>query len=106
MQSRRQKSIAEDLVEVLKIAPEASLVENKYRTLRITLKRSNPILETLDKDVVIKLLKDAIYLDRKLRQLTEGMQEKLKKQLSEEKMVELGYFPEPQKELFNDKIST
>ena len=47
--------------------------------------------------VLESIVTDAIHLDRKWRQLTEGHDQENKDNLSYEKQVELGYYPDLKK---------
>lgn len=70
---------------LMKENPKARLVENRYRTLRHALyEEYQEIMDLISKDKMIEFLKDTIYLDRALRQLTEGIQTEEKKILSQE----------------------
>ena len=73
--------------------PEARLVENRYRTLRYALLEAYPnLINGTDKEVMLRFLKDAVYLDRLIRKETEGEQPLKKKILSQEYIIsELGY---------------
>lgn len=93
MQTRIQKAIAKDLQKVLEI-PEAHEVKNRYRTLRYALRGRWPqLVDSVSKESMCEFLKDVVYLDRKLRQMTEGEEKETKKVLSEEAQIDLGYVP-------------
>lgn len=92
MQTRQQKKIATNLESILKEFEEAKLVKNKYRTLRAVMRRSYPtLIDNVERDVMISFMKDVIYADRKLRQLTEGVEQELKDNLEKKAQAELGY---------------
>jgi len=92
MQTRQQKKVAINLENVLKEFEEAKLVKNKYRTLRAVMRRSYPTLvDSVERDTMIAFMKDLIYSDRKLRQLTEGNEQELKDKLEIEAQIDLGY---------------
>lgn len=91
MQSRNHKKVAQTLDELLQQFPHAGLVENRYSSLRVVLRRHWNFVSTVDQKDMETFLKDVVYLDRKIRQLTEGKQDKLKQQLATEKRLELGY---------------
>ena len=94
MATRNHKALTEDLEEVLRNLPEAGLVRNRYRTLRMALnKKYTGIISNVSKPVMITFLRDVVYLDRKLRKLTEGKEEELKEELSEEFQLQEGYVP-------------
>lgn len=91
--TRAQKSLAKDLQKVLEI-PDAHEVKNRYRTIRYALRgRWGHLVDSVSKESMCEFLKDVVYLDRKLRKLTEGEEEELKETLSQEKQIELGYTP-------------
>lgn len=67
----------------------ARLVKNRYRTLRIAISAKYPnLVNGTDKEVMLNFLKDAIYLDRQLRKLTEGQEEETKEILSQNFQIE------------------
>lgn len=73
------------LSTLFKESPEAKLVENRYRSIRYALHEEyKQVSEVLGKERMIDLIKDCIYLDRKLREMTEGIQTEEKKILSQE----------------------
>lgn len=85
-------NLTKELQSVLSLDPETHKVANRYRTIRMSLKSQYPgLISTIEKDSMLQFIKDIIFLDRKLRQLTEGEETKLKEQLSEEAQIELGY---------------
>jgi len=90
--TRHNKRLTEDLLVVLKCHQEASLVAFRYRTLLSALRNAYPSLTTsTSKEVLLEFLQDVIYLDRKLRKLTEGKDKENKKILSQEFQIrELG----------------
>lgn len=68
--------------------PSTKLVENRYRALRHLLSSKYPeLVEVAEKPVMLNFLKDAVYLDRKLRLWTEDIEQPLKKELAEEFIV-------------------
>lgn len=94
--SRRSKSEIkywdDKIRTMLKEVQDSGLVKNRYKAIRYLLigKYGSQTFE--DKNKTIEMLKDAIYLDRKMRLWTEGTEEVLKEQLSEEFQIEeLGY---------------
>lgn len=64
-------------------------VENRYRTIRYVLYDKYPFLEILSKEEVLEFLKDVTFVDREVRAMTEGRQNKLKSELAQEKITEL-----------------
>ncbi len=71
--------------------PKAKTVEYRYKSLRYVLKRHFSGLEGIPDDHFEKILKDCVFLDRKIRKLTEGIDQEKKEILSQEKILELGY---------------
>lgn len=76
------------VISLFEIAPEMSLLKNRYDCLKILLQETYPWIKDHDN---IQLLKDIIHLDRQLRLFTEGQEVELKKEFSIEKQVELFY---------------
>lgn len=81
--------------------PEASLVQNKYKVITKTIMECYPTTKDIGKATMEAIIDDAIHLDRKWRQLTEGKDEENKIKLSYEKQVELGYYAD-----YGRKLST
>lgn len=81
------------ILDLFAIHPSARKVENRYKALRWLLKdRFYSTFKDTNNEVMEAMLFDAITLDRKIRKLTEGEQDELKQQLSEEFQVEeLGF---------------
>lgn len=72
--------------------PKTVLLKNRVRAIRYLLKPRYTEQTFADKDKTIAMIIDTVYLDRKLRLLTEGKEKKLKKHLSDKFVVEeLGY---------------
>ena len=79
---------------VLEQEPDTQLVKNRNRTIRHLLKEPyHGIIENISKPVMLKLIHDIVYLDRKHRSLTEGKEGKLKQNLSDQWQVDNGYMP-------------
>lgn len=62
--------------------PNTKLVKNRYLTIRVMLQDKYP--EVKENPRMEKILKDAIWLDRKIRWMSEGFEEDLKIKLSNE----------------------
>lgn len=77
------------ILGLFKQNPEAQLTENRYRALRAVLLTKYPWLESISKDDFIAVMKDADYVARKMRYLTEDIQQEIKKKLSQEKIIEI-----------------
>lgn len=73
--------------------PDASLVKNKYKVISASIMQCYPVTKDLGRATMEAIIDDAIHLDRKWRQLTEGKDQENKKILSQEKQIELGYEP-------------
>lgn len=92
---RRSKSETEywnkSIKDMFSADHETMLVKNRYRAIRYLLKGRYSTQAFENKDQTIEMFKDAIYLDRRLRLYTEGIEQPLKEQLSQEEQIELGY---------------
>lgn len=74
--------------------PEAKLVKNIYKSnYWLLMEKYKTILESEKMPIMYEFLKDCAYLDRKLRQRREGTEVELKKVLSQEAQIDLGYTP-------------
>lgn len=81
--------------DMFESVPDSNLVENRYRALRFLLKPKYPQLMDIPQETLIEILRDAVYLDRKLRKETEGQQVEEKKILEDEWLVENEYISDP-----------
>ena len=74
------------MARLFKLEPKQKSVKQRYSTLKLLLQeRYSYIKEIPD---IEKFLKDAIFLDRKVRWMTEGEENELKETLSEEYIQE------------------
>lgn len=74
--------------EMLTADVETALIENRIRSIRYLLKSEHSeIINNNSKEDIIQFIRDAIYLDRKMRLFTEGIEEQKKKQSSDEFIV-------------------
>lgn len=90
--NRRRKHLREELSKTLSL-PDADKVVNRYRTIRYTLLKDYPTL-LANKEVSLELIKDIVYLDRRLRIETQDIEEEEKKVLSQKyQLNELGAEP-------------
>lgn len=90
--TKHNTKLTESLLVVLKTHQEASLLAFRYRTLLASLRVSYPSLtSTTQKEVLLEFIRDTVYLDRKLRKLTEG-KDKLNKEIHSQQyqLTELG----------------
>jgi len=69
--------------------PDSLLIENRYRAERYLLIQQYPELEQMDKDTLLAILKDAVWIDRQLRLYNEANEKPLKELLEQEKIIEL-----------------
>lgn len=92
----RRDNFKQGLADLLKKYPEAAEVKNRYKTMRITLKKEwEQFIACHDQETVEKFLQDAVYIDRLIRKETEGVDQEVKDILEEEKIEELGYGQTP-----------
>jgi hypothetical protein len=81
-QTLRLKRLKTSLQKVMQQKQGADKVENIYRTLRFTLKEIYPkTVESIDRETLLELLHDAVYIDRLARRMRQGKQNTLKKKL-------------------------
>lgn len=92
---RYQKSLTEELTKLHEREPQSKLTKNRYRAIRVALIKDYPtLINGTDKEVMLNFLRDVVYLDRKQRLLTEGLEVGEKEGLSQEFQIEeLGYTP-------------
>lgn len=77
------------ILGLFKTTPEAQLTENRWRAVRAILITKYPEIEVIPKENFMEILKDADYIARKMRYLTEDIQQDIKKKLSQEKIIEI-----------------
>lgn len=76
------------ITSLFELAPETSLVKERYRCLRLLLQEKyKPIMQSVSVDTIEMFLKDAIYLDRQVRLHTEGQEVEEKELLEQEYIV-------------------
>jgi hypothetical protein len=78
--------------KLLKQYPEYRSVKKRYDAIALILQGKYPKIKQ-NREVMARLFKDVVYIDRKLRAMTEGEEEEEKKILSQEKQIEMGYEP-------------
>lgn len=84
-----QQSLTDELLKVHKEIPESKLVKNRYRAIRKALIKSYPkLINETNKEVMLQFIKDTVYLDRKQRKFTEGIEDEEKEILSQEYQIE------------------
>jgi len=94
--TKHRQTLKTALQDILKVK-EARKVEMRYRVIRGALYKTYPNLITnTDRDLMLKFLKDVVYLDRQVRLLTEGEQKLEKEVLSQDYQInvlnkEVGY---------------
>ncbi len=77
------------IAKLFEAEPNSKLVAYRYRTLRYLLLENYPMLEEIGKETVLNILRDTVYLDRKLRLETEGLEEEEKEVLSQTYQLEM-----------------
>lgn len=70
---------------LFEVAPEMKSVKNRYKTLKTLIQERYPQIK--DMPNAESFLKDIVYLDRKVRWVTEGEEAQTKKILSQEFIV-------------------
>lgn len=88
--SRRSKESTEyyknRMLKLFAVDSKYKSVKHRYDTLKLLLQEKYPFIKEND---IINLLKDTIYLDRELRLYTADLEIELKRELAQEKQVEL-----------------
>lgn len=87
----RQNKYTKDLEALYSKHPQAKEVKERYKVMRIILQREWPSLEKYEQSVLEDILKDAIFLDRKIRKMTEGTDQETKDILEQNYLLNEGY---------------
>ena len=74
---------------LFKIAPKAQLTQYRHQAVRNVLTGTYKWIEGIDKKEFIEMLTNASYVERIMRQKTEGQQAEIKKQLEQEFILNL-----------------
>lgn len=101
---KKETAFRREMKSALKIVftenENAKLVKFRYNTLRATLLRFYPnLINSVEKDQFLEMLRAIVYLDRQIRLETEGMENETKEILSQEAQIDLGYTPNYQKDI-------
>ncbi len=87
--NKHRNDLKESLSLVFKCHPESRYVKYRYRTLLASIRTAYPNLtSSVDKEVMMKFIKDVVYLDRLLRLKTSGVDEEKKEELSQSFQLE------------------
>lgn len=70
--------------DLFKKAPRSQLTEHRNQAVRACLVGTYPWIEKIDKVKFIEMLANADYVARKMRKMTEGKQEEIKRQLEKD----------------------
>lgn len=87
----RQNKYAKDLEALYTKYPQAKEVKERYKVMRIILQREWLSLGKLESHIVEEILKDAVHIDRRIRKMTEGVDQEIKDILEQEEQIKLGY---------------
>ena len=90
--NKRKETYKTELARTLELNPAFGELKYRYKLmLWLLMKEWSNTLGKIEKEVMMKILKDAIYIDRKIRKETEGEEEELKEILSQDFQIrELG----------------
>jgi len=80
----KREHYKKELLAIYGRSPEAKLVENRYRVMRQLILKEYPSLVSIEKEKILDILKDIVYVDRMIRKHTEGVQEEEKTILSQD----------------------
>lgn len=89
----RQEHYKSTLSKIVETTPEVGLLKNKYRLMRFGLHQEwAKMLERMgENEQIDEFLKDVIYIDRKIRKLTENIDTENKKIAEQEYLLDEGY---------------
>lgn len=88
----RERRMSDQMQKALNLFPDAWKVKERYRTIYYAMKQEYPnLLASHGKETMLMFMRDCIYLDRKLRKLTEGQDQEVKNELEIIKQRELEY---------------
>lgn len=94
MAKKTEKPIVKALSKLLKLNPQAGLVENRYRSLGFVINNHYQLQNYgLSSETIKAMIRDVVTLDRAMRKLTEGQETELKRRLAQEEMLDLDYTP-------------
>jgi len=85
----RQNKYKQDLEKLYTKYPEAKEVKQRYKVMRTILAREWLSLGKIEQKVLEDILKDAIYVDRLIRRMTEDTEQEEKVILSQEFQLEV-----------------
>lgn len=89
--SKQNRKYFTDRTErLLKQYPEYRSVKKRYDAIALILQGKYPKIKK-NREVMARLFKDVVYIDRKLRAMTESEEVEEKKILSQERQLEMGY---------------
>lgn len=80
----RQKKYKEDLERLYAKYPQAKEIKERYKVMRTILGREWLSLSKIEQKVLEDILKDAVYIDRLIRRMTEDVEQEEKIILSQE----------------------
>lgn len=91
----RQEKYAKNLEDLYTKFPQAKEVKERYKVMRIILQREWLSLGQLESHIIEEILKDAVHIDRRIRKMTEGVDQETKDVLEEKELEALGYGQTP-----------
>lgn len=99
MKTQRAKIYKKSLARLVDSYPEFKKVKNRYKLMRCVLQDYYPIITgSVSKDTLELFLREAVYIDRQIRHVTEDEDGETKEILSQEFVLEEGYelsYPHP-----------
>lgn len=89
MKKARSKALKGEIRRIIQTYPEAKLVKNRLKLLRLALTDFYPVITgSVSKDTLELFLREALYCDRMIRRETEGQDTFEKKVLSQQFVVD------------------
>lgn len=85
--------------KLFNLDPKFKSTKKRYDALYRLLQKRYPFLRELEYEQAIQFLKDTVYLDRELRRMTQGKEQELKQELSQEWQLDNGYSPNYQQDI-------
>lgn len=93
--TRYRKKLTEQTESLLAQYPDAKLVKNRHRAARAVLRAFYPnLIGSTDNETMMQFIEDVGYVARKIRKLTEGLEQREKTILSQDfQQKELSHEP-------------
>lgn len=92
MKNPRAKGYKQNILKILKEQPKAGLVKNRHKFSALILSKEYPnLMKSVSPDTMLQFLQDHDYIERRIRDYTQGKEQELKDKLQVETQRDLGY---------------